>query len=114
MAQPYPGAALLAGGPPAVEEARIPVAPVQPRTYRELYADAANHPTPDRTAGFLAGYRFTDPTGGAIPTPAALRDQTVALSDRQPIALLALVTGVGGTHEVVVVHRLVRYVDAPG
>lgn len=114
MAQPQPGAALLAGVPPAAEEAGIPVAPALPRTYRELYADAANHPTPDRTAGFLAGYRFTDPTGGAIPTPATLRDQTVALSDRQPIALLALVTGVGGTHEVVVVHRLVRYVDAPG
>ncbi|KAI2510215.1 hypothetical protein MHU86_4247 [Fragilaria crotonensis] len=117
MAQPDPGGDPLAAGvqhPAAEAHPGIPVAPVLPSTYRELYTDAANNPSRDRTAGFMAGYRFMDPTGGAIPTPAALRDQTVALSDRQPIPLLALVTGVGGTHEVVVVHRLVRYVDAPG
>jgi hypothetical protein len=117
MAQPDPGAAGPGGGLPAAAAGVppvIPVAPALPRTYRELYSDAAYNTPPDRTAGFMAGYRFTDPAGGAIPTPAALRDQTIALSDRQPIALLALVAGAGGTHEVVVVHRLVRYVDAPG
>lgn len=49
-----------------------------------------------------------------MPTPAALRDQTVILSDRQPMAFLGLVTGVGGALEVVVVHRLMKYMDLPG
>jgi hypothetical protein len=47
-------------------------------------------------------YCFLDPAGGAaIPTP-ALRDQTNASSDRQPMAFLRLVTGVGGLYEVVI------------
>ena len=61
--------------PLAAAEAAVP-----PRTYRELYADAANNPTPERLKGYLAGYRFA--CEGDIPTPAQLRDQTVALSDR--------------------------------
>lgn len=90
------------------------LAPTPPRTYRELYADAANNPPLARTGGYLAGYRFADPGGGVLPAPATLRDQTVFLSDRQPMAFLALVTGVDGALEVVVVHRLLRYVEAPG
>lgn len=85
-----------------------------PRTYRELYSDAANNPPPARTAGYLAGYRFTDAQGGGVPTPATLKDQTVVLSDRQPMAFLALVTGRAGELEVVIVHRMLRYMDAPG
>lgn len=86
---------------------------VAPRTYRELYSDATNNPPEARTAAYLAGYRFTDP-GGAVPTPAALKDQTIALSDRQPMAFLALITGRDDGLEVVIVHRMLRYVDAPG
>ena len=114
MAQPVPPVAVAPPPPPEVPQvAALP--PTQPaRTYRELYADASNNPAPDRTAGYLAGYRFTDPAGGLVPTPAALRDQTVTLSDRQPMAFLALVTGQGGALEVVILHRLLRYMDLPG
>lgn len=50
-----------------------------------------------------------------MPTPAALRDQTVTLSDRQPLAFLCLIPGLDGTGgEVAVVHRVVRYMDTPG
>jgi hypothetical protein len=79
-----------------------------------LYSDAANNPPSDRTARYLSGYRFTDPGGDGVPTPAGLRDQTITLSDRQHLAFLALVTGQDNTYEVVVLHRLLRYMDAPG
>lgn len=116
MAQPVPLRDELADVLPAVAIPAAPgaIAPAAPCTYREFYADEANNPPRARTAGYLAGYRFTDPGGGVVPTPAALRDQTLAVSDRQPMAFLALITGLGGTHEVVIVHRLVRYFDAPG
>jgi hypothetical protein len=68
----------------------------------------------ERTAGCLAGYRFKDTGGAGVPTPANLRDQTTALSDRQPMAFLALVVGQNGAYEVTVVHRMLRYMDAPG
>ena len=90
------------------------MAPPTPRSYRELYSDMANNPPLERTAGYLAGYRFTDVNGAGVPTPANLRDQTTTLSDRQPMAFLALVTGQDGAYEVVVVHRMLRYMDAPG
>ena len=95
MAHPVdvPGAAAI---PPAPGAPPPAIAVPAPRTYRELYSDAANNPAPDRTVGYLAGYRFTDVEGKAIPTPATLRDQTIALSDRQPMAFLALVTGQDG------------------
>ncbi|KAI2498887.1 hypothetical protein MHU86_15578 [Fragilaria crotonensis] len=90
------------------------VAPTVNRTYRELYSEASNNPTRERTAGFLSGYRFTDIGGNGVPTPATLRDQTVTLSDRQHMAFLALTTGQDGALEVVVLHRMLRYLDAPG
>lgn len=90
------------------------VAPTVTRTYRELYSEASNNPTRERTAGFLSGYRFTDIGGNGVPTPATLRDQTVTLSDRQHMAFLALTTGQDGALEVVVLHRMLRYLDAPG
>ena len=70
---------------PAVPEApgKVLPAPPPPRSYREIYSDAASNPTLARTAGYLSGYRFSDVAGGAgVPTPAALRDQTTTLSDR--------------------------------
>lgn len=100
-----PGGTDHAPPPPAV-------VPVAPKTYRELYLDASYNPAPDRIEGYLAGYRFAG--DGDIPTPAQLRDQTVALSDRQSIALLCLVAGLDGTPEVGVLRRVFRYVDTPG
>ena len=108
--EPLPAAAAAAAAvPPAPPEGVVG----PPRTYRALYADAVYNPAPDRIAGFLAGYRFSG--DGDIPTPTAqLRDQTVALSDRQPMAFLCLVPGQDGVPEVSVVHRLHQYVDTPG
>lgn len=62
--------------------------------------------------GYLGGYRFAGE--GDIPTPAQLRDQTVALSDRQPMAFLCLVNGPDGTPEVTILHRILRFMDSPG
>lgn len=104
------GVALPAGrdGPPGGP-------PPAPRTYREYYVDQRNNPVPERVAGYLAGYKFADVGGGDIPTPAALKDQTVALSDRQPMTFLCMVPGPEGTiGEVTILHRFLRYVDAPG
>ena len=68
--------------PPPLQGAAM----VAPHTYRELYANAANNPTFDRTAAYLAGYRFAGE--GVIPTPIQLRDQTASMSDRQSMAFL--------------------------
>ena len=108
MAQPEPPAALAAVPPPPPPE----VAASPPRTYREWYADAAYNPAPDRILGYLNGYRFAG--DGDIPTPAQLRDQTVALSDRRPMAFLCLVNGPDGTPEVSILHRVLRFMDSPG
>ena len=108
MAHQEPPAADAAAPPPPPAE----VAAEPPRNYRELYANARNNPAPERLEGYLAGYRFAGE--GDIPTPAQLRDQTVALSDRQPMAFLCLASGPNGFPEVAIVHRLLRFVDAPG
>ena len=108
MAHPEP---LVAPGadppPPPPDVARSP-----PLTYREWYADAAHNPSPERVAGYLGGYRFAGERD--IPTPAQLRDQTVALSERQPMAFLCLTNGPDGTPEVAIIHRILRFVDTPG
>jgi hypothetical protein len=106
-ADPIPG--FVPGDPDVQAERGRQVAP--PRSYRELLSDARNSPAPERLGNYLQGYRFD---GGGVPTPAALRDQTVILSDRQPMAFLCLVAGPGGTPEVAIVHRLMRYMDMPG
>jgi hypothetical protein len=101
MAQQIPPLAAVPPQPAQAGPVPLPIPPTQsPTTYREVYADAANSPAPDRTARFMAGYRFADPGAGGVPTPAALRDQTVAISDRQPLAFLALITGPDGALEV--------------
>jgi hypothetical protein len=87
--------------------------PPAPRTYRELYADHLNDNVFAQPAAYLAGYRFVDAAGNA-PGPAALRDLTLQLCDRQPMAFLALVPRVDGTPEVRIVHRFMRYTDLPG
>lgn len=108
-----PGAA--AAIPPVAAVPDVVIPRTEPRTYRELYSDASYNPAPERVAGYLVGYRFTDPGGVGVPTPAALRDQTIVLSNRQSMAFLALTMGQDGLHEVVVMHRLLRYyMDAPG
>ena len=50
MAHQEPPAADAADTPPPPDVAAGP-----PHTYRELYADAVNNPTPDHIAGYLAG-----------------------------------------------------------
>ena len=117
MAQPLP--VVPPGGvppePPVAplgDGAAAAAAPGRPRTYRELLSDEANGPPPERLANYLAGYRFDG--GGGIPTPAVLRDQTIVLSDRQPMAFLCLVPGPGGVPEVAILHRMMRYMDMPG
>jgi hypothetical protein len=49
-----------------------------------------------------------------IPAPAILRDQTVTLSDRQPMTFLCLAPGPSGAPEVAVLHRLMRFMDMTG
>ena len=83
-------------------------------TYREYYLEQSRFPPANRVAAYLASYRYTDACGAGFPTPAALRDQTVALSNRHPLAFLYLTPGVDGTNKVAIVHRFIRYVDAPG
>ena len=112
------GAGAPGGVPPEAPAALLPplVAPViaLPKNYREMFSDAVHSPAPDRTREYLQGYRFTDGGWGPLPTPAALRDQTVTLCDRRPMAFLCLVDGVDGNLEVAVVHRLMKYMDMPG
>jgi hypothetical protein len=115
MALPAPPI-VLDGAPDAPGAPRAPGVAAgggRPRTYRELLSDAANGPAPDRIADYLFGYRF-DGGAGNVPAPATLRDQTVYLSDRQPMNFLVLTTGPGDLHEVAVLHRFMRYMDMPG
>ena len=56
----------------------------------------------------LAGYRFVDTGGANIPVPATLRDQTVLLCDRQPMAFVCLVSRPDGMPGVRILHRFMR------
>lgn len=85
-----------------------------PTTYRELMTDATRDAVAANPGAYLAGYRFVDPGGAAIPVPATLRDQTVLLCDRQPMAFLCLVPRPDGVPEVRILHRLMRYLELPG
>ena len=82
-------------------------------TYRQLFSDQTRDAVFDRPGAYLAGYRFG---GGAlpIPAPAALRDQTVQLCDRQPTAFLCLVPRFDGSAEIRILHRLMHYLELPG
>lgn len=75
--------------------------------YRELYTSVANHrvgePGPER--GLVASYRFTEVPGGSEwPTPAHLREQTFARSDRRSMTFLCLTRTKGTAVEVRVLH----------
>ena len=116
MALPIP-ALVVPEAAPDLPEAPVHAVPSEvttrsPITYRELLADESNSPAPARLANYLQGYRCE--RGGGIPTTAVLRDQTVTLSDRQPLPFLCLVQGPSGTPEVGIIHRLMRYIDMPG
>ena len=99
--------------PPGAPPVPLP-AVVQPTTYRELMSDATRDAVAANPGAYLAGYRFSDAAGGAIPMPATLRDQTILLCDRQPMAFLCLVPRPDGVPQVRVLHRFMRYLDLPG
>lgn len=86
-----------------------------PRSYRELYMTAGyqgDAPTPAR---LMASYRFTEAVGGGErPTPASLKEQTLALSERRPVTFLCLHRKAGTSAEVRILHRMLRYYDLPG
>ena len=112
MAHPVPPEAPPLGGAPEVPAAPgLPAPRGLPRNYRELLSDEANAPPRDRLANYLNGYRFE---GGGLAAPTTLREQTVVLSDRQPITFLCLTVGAHGIPEVSILHRLMRYMDMPG
>ena len=111
IGQPVPGQPLAPEAPNAAV-LPVPLAPGTPaRNYREYYVERGNVPAVNRTGAYLANYRFTDG-----PAPATLRDQTVTHSDRHSMTFLCLVPGTGEdvAGDVVVLHRLVRYLDTPG
>ena len=112
MAQPVPPEAPPGAAPEApVAHQAAPDPRGLPRNYRDLLRDETNGPRRDRLASYLHGYRFE---GGGLPAPTALREQTVVLSDRQPMTFLCLITGAHGAPEVSVLHRMMRYMDMPG
>lgn len=92
--------------------ADLPLAAVhRPTTYRELLGDETLSPTRDRLANYFQGYRYE---GGVLPVPTVLREQTVVISDRQPMTFLCLVAGHNGFPEIAIMHRMMRYMDMPG
>ena len=105
-----------AEAPPAVA---VPVPPVAAplvtaaTTYRQLFSDQTRDAVHGQPGAYLAGYRFE---GGAqpVPAPAVLRDQTVQICDRQPMAFLCLVPRLDGLAEVRILHRFMRYIELPG
>jgi hypothetical protein len=83
-----------------------------PSTYRELYAAASFQAGEPEVAHLMTNYRFVETAGGGErPTPAALKEQTLAYSDRRPLAFLCLVHLTGGRVEVRVLHRMMRYYE---
>lgn len=66
MAQPPPADVPVAAVPSVPGAPHAGVTAPAPRTYKELYLDTANNPPHDRTTGYLAGYRFTDPAGVGV------------------------------------------------
>lgn len=97
-----------AGAAPAV--ARLP-----PRTYRELYSEAANNPTPARAAAYLSDYRFTGRSWRWCRAHTSGLARPDGGTQRPPVdGIPGPSRGAGGENEVVIVHRLLRFMDAPG
>lgn len=63
----------------------------------------------------VASYRFTEVAGGGKrPTHASLKEQTLALCDRRPMAFLCLARNTDDTCvEVRILHRMIRYFELP-
>jgi hypothetical protein len=93
-----------------------PLAPLS-QSYRQLFNDARGRGGDPPVAALVTSYRYTaNVEGGAAPTPAALLQQTMTLSERQPVAFLCLVsgrTGAGGA-TVRILHRVMQYYELPG
>ena len=106
MADPGPAPVVIDAAPPVLAPAGL--VPSAPTSYRELFADSTRDAVFGHPAEYLAGYRFIDGGGQPVPMPAALRDQTVLLCDRQPMAFLCLAPRVDGVAEVRVLHRFMR------
>lgn len=88
---------------------------VIPATYRKLYASAAFQATEPAPAHLLTSYCFVEVAGGGEhPTPAALREQTYALSERRPMTFQCLVRTQGMGVVVHILHRMTRYFELPG
>lgn len=86
-----------------------------PGTYREPYASARYQATEPAPAHLLASYRFVEVAGGGErPTPAALKEQTYALSERRSTTFLCLARTQGLGVVVRVLHRMIRYFELPG
>ena len=86
-----------------------------PGNYRELYASGGPQGGVPEAGRLLASYRFTEAGGaGDRPTPGNLKEQTLALCDRRPMAFLCLVRRAGTGVEVRVLHRMMRYFELPG
>ena len=101
----------------AAPDAAPPAAPAAAAvtTYRQLFSDATRDAVFGNPGAYLAGYRFVDVAGAAVPIPATLRDQTSQLCDRQPMAFLCLTARHdGAANEVRVLHRFMRYLELPG
>ena len=80
-----------------------------PTNYQQLLADRTIDAVRDNPGAFLAGYRFVNDA----PAPAVLLDQSVLLSDRQPMTFLCLVPR-GDAFMVHILHRFMRYLELPG
>lgn len=91
---------------------------IVPSNYRELYSTVgyqAGEPA-DEPARLVASYQFAEGGGGGErPTPAGLKEQTFALSDRRPMTFLCLIRRPNTSVEVVqILHRMMRDVELPG
>ena len=90
------------------------VVEVMARSYHDFYTTEGPRDTSD-PARLLASYRFTEAAGGGErPTPSSLKERSLALSDRRPLAFLCLHRKAGGTNvEVRILHRLMRFYELP-
>jgi hypothetical protein len=93
--------------------AQLPLGEAVPRSpptnYQQLLADRTIDAVHDNPRAFLAGYRFVNDA----PGPAVLLDQSVLLSDRQPMTFVCLVPR-GNAFMVHILHRFMRYLELPG
>ena len=87
----------------------------RPSNYRELYAAAGYQAGEPEPALLVASYRFNEVGGGGErPTPAILKEQTFAFSERRSMTFLCLSRGASTKVEVRVLHRMLRYFELPG